>query len=129
MKGTILAAAFILVLFSVGTNAQTVKTQDGYRLNDVEKQIKETRNNISETNKNLNNLLKEYSEGAPEIKATQTKISELNKSLTDLIKERDDLLKKVLSKPIPNNDTELLKLIAQQNERIIELLERLVNKN
>ena len=122
----LLGIIFVLMMAAI-IQAQ-IKTTDGKRLEEVEKQIVATEERIKLVEAQLTELRKRYND---EWKDNQTVIAELNTLNGVLLKlnlEKKQLLNKQFVKTLPNNQIELLKMIVIQNERIIELLEKL-NEN
>lgn len=119
-----LVLVFVLFLASV-SQAQTIKTTEGKRLAELEKQIAAISAERDAASKNAAELLVKYSADYFKVKELKTKIDKLNEVLLPLELERKELIKKKLIANLPNNQIELLKMIVIQNERIIELLENL----
>ena len=128
MKKTFLLAA-VLFLCAIGAGAQTIKTTDGKKLDEVKKQIENTQTKLSEIEEERKKLLITYSSEYPKVKQLNAQIDVLKGVLAGLIQTRNELERKVLVKTLPNNNVELLKIIIEQNERIIELLEKLGRLN
>lgn len=117
----------ILFLTALATNAQ-VKTSDAKRLETVEAQIIKLESERQTTQIKLDQLRTRYNDDWKENQALIAQIAKIDESLVPLYLEKKALLKKELIKKLPNNDTELLKMIIIQNERIIELLEKMTAK-
>ena len=122
-----LVLVFALFLASV-SQAQTVKTTEGKRLAELEKEIAAISAERDAASNNLAELLVKYSTEHIKVKELKAQLEKLNETLLPLELERKGLLKKQLVTNLPNNNIELLKMIVIQNERIIELLENLTLK-
>lgn len=116
--------SIILLLLAGTVSAQTLKTEAGKRLKEIEPLIVQSETQIKAKEVALKGLLAKYSSEYFEVKATEAEISKLNEILLSLQSEKKQLLAQKLIKDLPNNQIELLKLIIIQNEKIIELLEK-----
>lgn len=124
----------LMILFlSLAALAQSTQTDDIKKLSEVEKQIAQTQTEIKETEKQRTWLLMKFTAESPNVKQVEADLVLLKKILVDLEFEKTELLSKIpkseLSKidTLPNDNTELLKIIIRQNQRIIELLEKLTS--
>ncbi len=120
----------ILGLFFVSlAPAQTIKTSDARKLEDVETSIIQTQKQIDEVTSALNAVLVKYTEDRPEVKKIRDRVERLNEHLTTLNVERVRLMAQKLTMPLPTNQIELLKILILQNERILDLLNTRLTKN
>jgi len=113
----------LIVIFAGFALGQSIKTDEAKRLEIVENLIADAETTLEESNKALEKLRGTYSSEYPKVKEYETKIKGLKENLGRLYEERKKLLTKQMIRNLPNNQIELLKIIIQQNERIIELLE------
>ena len=119
---TILLLVFV---FTVSASAQSVKTDDGKHLKEVESLIIQTEKQIKEKDIYLSDLLVKFTSDFIRVKEVRSEISKLNEQLTSLNLEKKELISKQLIKTLPNSQIELLKIIIVQNDKIIDLLEKL----
>jgi len=121
--------AFIVIIGLVGvSNAQSIKTAEAIRLEVVEKLIKDSEKQHQNFESEKAELLSKYSPEYIKVKQVQEKINTLNQTLITLNLEKKQLLSKKLVENLPKDNIALLQMIVIQNEKIIDLLEKLVNK-
>lgn len=125
MRIKLLIALFLCFVFVGFVSAQTVKTAEARKLDDLEKLIVQKEKEIESEQAFLAELSAKYSPEYFKVMQTKAKITVLQKALAALYDERKLLLTKELVRKLPNNQIELLKIIIEQNERIIYLLEKL----
>lgn len=122
----ILLGLFFVFVFVGGINAQDLKTDEGKRLKEVESRIFKIPVEMREIEAEISKLLVNFRPEYIEVVKRKVELAKLNEILIGLNLERKELLTKQLVKTLPNNDTALLKLIVMQNEKIIDLLVKLV---
>lgn len=123
MRKYLLFVTFLIVLTNI-TSAQTIKTFAGEQVQILDERIAEIQQTITDKKDRRRSLEKRYSSEYIEVKQINSEIEKLEISLQNITEERENLSKQKLTKPLPNNQIELLKIIIQQNQRIIELLEK-----
>ena len=113
----------------VSANAQIIKTDDGRRIRDFEISIQSVQSKIDDASKRLEELSIKYSPEYRGVIAIKELITELQQQKASLEAAKTTFIAThVLTKHLPNTNVELLKVIAVQNERIIDLLEQLVRR-
>jgi len=117
------ATIFLTLVFSGLASAQSIKTDEARKLKQVEALIIKTETALKEADESLKKLQVSYSEEYPKIKQIKLEIAALDEALVKLYAERKELQSKQMVRNLPNNQIELLKILIQQNERIIDLLE------
>lgn len=118
----IIAAIFLAFTFSA--SAQAVRTPEGKKLDALIKEIRQTELLLELARNKRSQLLTRYTDEYKDVFELDREMEILNKTLTSLNKQRFDLEQKELEKPLPNDQTELLKIIITQNREIIELLKK-----
>lgn len=126
-KFTVTIAIFFLFFIVNLVSGQTLKTDEGRRLKIVERQVVILESELSNKNAELKVLLKKYSPDYFGVHAVKESIEIIEKSLASYYAEKKELLTKKLVVTLPNTQTELLKILILQNEKIIELLEKQQN--
>ena len=118
---------FIFFL-SIAAHAQTIKTEAGRRMSAIEIETTTVQSRIDKITNLIKKLGIEFTSESPEIIEAKEVLAEWQKLLLKLESEKKSLATKEFIKRLPNTNVELLKVIALQNERIIDLLEQIVRR-
>lgn len=124
----LIVITFALSVFCLYANAQTKKPDDEQRLKTVEAEIIQLEQEIKLVSADLSALLVKYTREYPAARKIQSELTTLEEKLFALNLEKKNLLQKEFARTLPNNDILLLKMIVIQNEKIIELLKKMVNR-
>jgi len=128
MKNIQLALVFTF-LFAFGVQAQSVKTDEVRQLTELSKEITIAEKQVIDVGAEIAALLIQFTPEYSGVVSKKERLKELNGVLAALKSEKDALLRQAQIKALPTTAPALLKLIVMQNERIIDLLERLVSSN
>lgn len=112
----------------MSTYAQTVKTEAARRIGDIDTQIAALELRISQAAEQRKTLLEKYTAEYKDVVAVEVQLTIYRAQVAALEAEKKLLARKEFVRTLPNTNIELLKIIAMQNERIIDLLETLAKR-
>ncbi len=119
----------IVFCFCVVGHSQIIKTEAGRRLTVVETKIAILQAEIDQKTQRRQELLVMFTTEHLSVKKVDAELAELNDTLRKLESEKKELKDKGQLIKLPNTNVELLKVIALQNEQIIELLQQLARQS
>lgn len=123
---SVAALALIVVCVCIfNISGQTIRTEDGKQFDRLNAEIAQTEALLDQTEEIKAKLLTRYTPEKREIRRIESEIKQIRAELADLYAKRETFNDKQLEKPLPDNRTELLKIIIIQNREIIELLRSL----
>ncbi|MBK8810719.1 MAG: hypothetical protein IPN69_08300 [Acidobacteria bacterium] len=105
-----------------------MKNDAARQLDEMNEKIRVAEEVVKIAEDDLTALREKYSDEYAKVKEGQDRLTKLRESLGQLYVIRERLEKQILVENIPNNQTELLRILVRQNEEIIELL-RAIKRN
>lgn len=108
---------------------QTIKTETGRRVAAIDTEIAAIQSRIDQALEVRRGLLERFTPDHRNVKAVDERLAELRTAMLVLETQKKALAGKEFARTLPNSNIELLKIIALQNERIIDLLEQLVKRS
>ena len=119
----------ILLGITVSAYGQTIKTDAGRRVAGIDTEIAVLQSQIAKASDARQRLLATYSSTYPPAVAVEAQLVELRQAMRALETEKKSWANKKPARPLPNTNVELLRILALQNERIIDLLEKLIKRS
>lgn len=116
----------LLLLANVSHAQNTVKTATARDLTLLNVLIERASKIAELDGEDLAALRKRYSDEYPDVKTQKEKYEASLQRVSALQARKQGLLSKPQTQPMPTTDTALLRQIVIQNERVLDLLERLV---
>lgn len=128
LLAVLLAASVVPAQTKPTPRPMKMKNDAARQLDEMNEKIRVAEEVVKIAEDDLTALREKYSDEYAKVKEGQDRLTKLRESLGQLYVIRERLEKQILVENIPNNQTELLRILVRQNEEIIELL-RAIKRN